>query len=425
MENFKGLTNKNILRIAGLVAAICILAGGCSLLRKEITKRRYKSLDNLSLASSYTIRHHYTLGPERIQEMTFDGPLTIENVDMFYQQGLRETAACVAKQLKSIVLLIENRLKIKVAFKLKVYLIRCDYVPQNITVQFDKESDSFSFPFFVAYDDENCETILSENPFYPYVFAHELVEGTITSPRQEFPVLSDFYSSNSFIKIVNYTRWFRDGLACYAEYMLHEELSLNQGLIESRYFLLHRDMIPLHPLSSLYEVKNNLFLWSQFATDKNDKTYYNASLGLFLLIEDKFGKDSISQILNNLNKSDYLDGKALIRIINETLRTDIRRIIRDFYWPDIGLNTMYLTPAFVKNRALSVMEGLFLKSVRKDSLADKAGFQQGDVIIDVDGQPIESNLEFEVALLRSIQKKECRITVDRLGMQETLVLKLD
>jgi len=424
MNNFKGLINKNIAMpiVVGVVMVVCNLLGGC-VLRKEWTKGQYKSRHNSSFVSSYTIKHHYALDPKQLQEMPFDGPLTIGNFDMFYQQGLMEQAVCVAKQLGSIVAILEHRLKLDVPFELRVYLIRRDYIPQNITVQFE-EDKSFSLPLFIANDNESCQTILSENPFYPYLFVHEIVEAALISPQREFPVLLDFCSFHGFVKIANHTRWFRDGLAGYAQYMIHKELSSNEGLIESKYFLLHKEMVPQHPFSSLYKVKNNLFLWTQFDSDTKDQVYYNASWGLFLLIENKFGKDSAGRIINNLNKSDYLDGKTLIEIINETFCIDIKRMVRDFYWPDIGLEIVYLTPAFAKNRNLSVLQGGFLKNVKKDSLADKVGLEEGDIIIAVNDQRIESNLDFEIALLRSMQKKRAHITVDRLGIQKVLILEL-
>jgi S1-C subfamily serine protease len=115
----------------------------------------------------------------------------------------------------------------------------------------------------------------------------------------------------------------------------------------------------------------------------------------------------------------------LTEIIDESLHTDIKKMVEQFDFPDIGLETKRLTPAFARNMELSVTEGVFVEDVEGGGVASEAGFQERDVIIAVDGQPVASNLEYETALLDSIEQKEARITVDRFGAQECLVLEFN
>lgn len=402
-----------------LFVGIFLFVNSCS----SFEKQYYGKQRVPSITVRFSTNDKYVLTPEKLAVINFANNLISENVEVVYQRDLKEQASYIANQVNYILEFIKDELGLDILFKVKVYLIRLDYLPQTINVKFNKSTDTFSVPLFVKCGDEEYETILSENPFYPYLFLHELVELALVYPKANLKL----DSITRFRKHRYYTRWFRDGLASYAEYLLNKRISSSDNkLIESKVLILHKAIIPQHPLFSLNRVGEKLFLWDQFDDDQNDEEYYNASLGLFLMIENKFGKEGIKRIVRNLANEKNVDGKTLIGIVNKTLETDVKKFVECICWPKLGMDVASLTPAFIKNRNLNIENGLYVKKLNSNSSIANAGLREGDVIVSIDDKTIKSNLDMELAILQSVDTstKKIKINVDRFGIPKTVMLKL-
>ncbi len=98
---------------------------------------------------------------------------------------------------------------------------------------------------------------------------------------------------------------------------------------------LHYRQTLLHtsPFTSLAKVGDKLFTWPQSPATEQERTYYNAALGLFLLIADTYGEQTIRYIMREIADRETVDGKDLIEIANRVLGTDVRRLAEEFQVP--------------------------------------------------------------------------------------------
>ena len=88
--------------------------------------------------------------------------------------------------------------------------------------------------------------------------------------------------------------------------------------------------------------------------------------------------------------------------------------------PALGIESESLKPQL--GEYFGVKEGVLVRSVAHDSIADKAGFKAGDVIVKVDGEKITTPKEISSILQSSRPKKTVTITVVR--HQKELVLNV-
>ena len=163
-----------------------------------------------------------------------------------------------------------------------------------------KTSEVFQFPCS-RWTEESFETIRSTNPFYPYMFVHELTKLSLVDPARPPLVLAD-QRSNPLVKIEYNTRWFREGLANYAEYLVYERLRARaeaegDPLALSPFESSH---VYQKPLSALAALGPAVLDWPAFGETARDPDYFNASLGLFLLVEDQFGEGAVRRVLDEL-----------------------------------------------------------------------------------------------------------------------------
>jgi S1-C subfamily serine protease len=89
------------------------------------------------------------------------------------------------------------------------------------------------------------------------------------------------------------------------------------------------------------------------------------------------------------------------------------RVVR----PYLGVGPLTVTPAIKAQAGLAVDQGVVLTDVASGSPAERAGLQQGDVIVAMDGKPITD----EAGLRAQIQSHKIgdrvQITVNRNGKQ--------
>ena len=218
-------------------------------------------------------------------------------------------------------------------------------------------------------------------------------------------------------RLLNYTRWFREGLGNYASYLTYKMTSLKV-----------KDWHPgkkwaiwSNPFSSLRKTGKDLFRWHQYSPGSLDFDNYNASLGLFLVLTDRFGQDAVRRIVFEVKGQRYLNGADLIAVINRTLKTDVEKLVENFCFPQTGLTTVPLTEAIARNEDIKVKEGLFVETVEPNSLSDRAGFKGKDVILGIGGKSIRNDLDFELAIFEFLEEQNAQVAIWRKGVGEMLI----
>jgi hypothetical protein len=266
-------------------------------------------------------------------------------------------------------------------------------------------------PLFVSAGSESCEAIIEQNTRYPNALAHELVEMSLIFHKPPGTVLPDVEGELFFLKLkmLNYTRWFREGFAEYAGVLAHQMV---RSELSGEYPTVNLNVCS-SPFSSLSRVGSKLFKWHQYSRRAINDEYYDAALGLFLLIADRFGTGSLKDIVDQMNELDYLDGPDLINTVDKALNTDVEELVANFHFPDIGLSLSPLTKATALNEDLNVKQGLYASAVEPNSLADRAGIKNKDVILKVGDEAVQNNLQFERILLRLLDRRTVDITIWR------------
>jgi len=160
-------------------------------------------------------------------------------------------------------------------------------------------------------------------------------------------------------------------------------------------------------------VRTRLFSCHQRSSDRLNSDYYNAALGLFLVLREEFGEQALPQVIAETRKKEFLNGQELMEITNRTLRTDVRRLVETFSFPSTGLKTQPLSRAEVLNKGMQVEQGLQVTAVEARSPAALAAIQQGDVITAVCGTPITGPLDLEMALFRARHLDRVDVTIWR------------
>lgn len=388
-------------RPALLAAALLVWTlAGCRTVNRRLTEGVLDGGHARQWHIRYGSQSFYSLGDEGLAKIEFEGLLGTDRVRVRYQRGMRGQARCVADITTDLIERVERQVGMTITTLSSIDLLRFDEPPQNFDVQLTVEPNEFPLPLFVLAGDESCTSILAQNSSYPYVLVHELVETSLAG-REGGRVLPDVGYGRFGLggSVNNYTRWFRDGLANYAGYLACEILSDELDCPECPM----RVASPLHtsPLSRLATVRTRLFSWSQSSSGEHERDYYDAALGLFLLIEDRFGQQAIRDILAEVATRETVDGRDLRAITSQAIGTDVRQLVADFEFPVAGVVLTRVTRALAANKGLDVADGLLVETVEPNSAADRAGLMADDVIVAADSAPVADTLDFELALLRA------------------------
>lgn len=84
--------------------------------------------------------------------------------------------------------------------------------------------------------------------------------------------------------------------------------------------------------------------------------------------------------------------------------------------PYIGIKGSTVTDAV--SREYDIPKGVYIKEAVMDSPAMTAGLQNGDVIVEMDGQKIATMEDYQQKLLGLKKGSEVKITVNRQGTKE-------
>lgn len=395
---------------------------GCRSVSRGITESVLERREARGWQVHYGGRSLYMLTNDTLTDVEFEGSTIAGDTVVRFQRGLGPQARCIAERTEDLLAIVSERTGVAISTRTTVYLLRFDRRPQSFNITLLTEPDEFPLPLFIEAGEESCEAILAQNHIYPYLMMHELVETSLVG-KAGGQVLPDLSSRVLGVRmhVNNYTRWFREGLANYAGYVAYEALS---GEISSEQRLHHRQTL-LHtsPFTSLAKVGGGLFSWPQSPADERELAYYNAALGLFLLIADTCGEQAIRDIVAEIARRETVDRRDLVEITNRVIGTDVRRLAADFRFPAIGLEAERLSPSLALNRGVDVQEGIFVHVVRKGSAAAKGGLQERDVIVAVGDLPVANLLDFELGLFKARKQPTAQLTVHRQGA-DPLVLEL-
>jgi serine protease Do len=105
----------------------------------------------------------------------------------------------------------------------------------------------------------------------------------------------------------------------------------------------------------------------------------------------------------------------IVRHVYEQIRTN-RRVRRG----EIGVNAQTVTPALAARLRLTREWGVILGDVYPGSPAEKAGLKLGDMVLSLDGKPMENGRQFDVDLYRKPIGQPVSIEVGR-GPQRTVL----
>ena len=98
-------------------------------------------------------------------------------------------------------------------------------------------------------------------------------------------------------------------------------------------------------------------------------------------------------------------------------------IIAETQEGDFGLTVQPVTPQLAENLGLERAEGLVVTAVKRDSAAEHAGLRSGDVITEINRQPIKNLADYNRALERSEKAKSLLFLVRRGQSSLFLALK--
>ncbi len=370
-----------------------------------------------------------------LKDTQFAGTTRVGNIQVLYQEGLQNQADCIANlTYKSFSHILKSTGFRTSSANRTMYLLFSDSTPRDVSQIVWTPDNVLGVILFAQSVDDSCESIISKNSHFPFNLVHEIIEGSLLFRKEGTAIQHDYIRKEfGFInrKVLNYTRWFREGFASYCAYLAHEAITSDSSFDKnqvSQAMLLNGSH--QHPFSALSKIGKDLFTWHQFSSfpketrrspnlpnpQKTISDYYDGSFGLFLLIRDKFGADSIHRIIQGIDTLENADGPALIELTNKILDTDIEQLVEDSQFPQTGL---YMEPLFFYSlgkpelKELSVYEGLVVTVVEPGSPAEKAGIRKGDVIYRINDKEIKANLDFEFAIYQLMDQQSVTVNILR------------
>ena len=333
-------------------------------------------------------------------------------IRVFYESGLDEQAQLLAPLMEELVLHVEKELSLQLNISdLTLFLFhgKGEFPLSGENIIFSGTgfkahvTEQRALVVLLIPENANLESIVIKNPgIYSSVLFHELVEAKLTT-RIQVNFSSTKYDAENMLL----TRWFREGFSNYAGYISHKFLlSKINGTKQMNKTWLYNGL-ERHPFSNLNIIGKNLFQWHQIkgGVYDNNIDYYEAALGLFLLIENRHGPEAIAKIGKEINELNYANGKDLIALCNRVIGSDIVELVDNFYFPDLGMGAEALFPLPNECNNINVSYGIAVKRVSPGGMAQKWGIKDGDVITKVNQEDISTEFEFEFAILKLLEQQ--------------------
>jgi S1-C subfamily serine protease len=93
-------------------------------------------------------------------------------------------------------------------------------------------------------------------------------------------------------------------------------------------------------------------------------------------------------------------------------------------YPYFGIGFVPVTPELAAQADLSVETGVLVTAVSPGGPADDAGIRAGDVILSIDGQPIDEQHPFSEVLFSHKPGETVDVVIQRNDLQMTVTVKL-
>jgi serine protease Do len=90
-----------------------------------------------------------------------------------------------------------------------------------------------------------------------------------------------------------------------------------------------------------------------------------------------------------------------------------------------GLSVQELTPEIAESLSLKGEKGVVISGIKKDSPASDAGLQRGDLIQEIEHEPVENLSDYKRIMKESSSKKQILIVIKHRGHSRYVVLKSD
>ena len=222
--------------VLGLIGMAGLLAG-CRTINRRVTEAVLHRGEAKQWHVHYGSAQHYKLGNEGLERIEFEGSVGDEHISVRYQRGLQAQAQDFTDRTADLLEQVEQRIGAPITTHSTIHLLRFNETPQNYNIRLTVEPNEFPWLLFVRAGDESYPAILAQNPTYPYLFVHELVETSLVCSRTEGRLLPDlgWGALGLRVHLNNYTRWFREGLANYAGYVAHgivsDELAPSESVL--------------------------------------------------------------------------------------------------------------------------------------------------------------------------------------------------
>jgi hypothetical protein len=394
----------NKAKLSFLTIVVFSVFSGCLSIEKHISPNAH---GEKAIETHYRSQSVLNLNSDNLKKIQFEGDISVGQTNIKYQRGLANQAQFIAETTNNVFTYVESRTGIDLVANPQVYLLRVQKYPQNLNIHIKMEDPNiFPIPMLVEIDREDPNSIIEDNYYFPYALMHEMAELSLVYPDEKGVV-----KISHFLILDDYTRWFREGFANYAGYIALDYLHSNPDKNLAHIW----DTAGKHetPFSSLSQIGKELFSWKQQSSQKLKGDYYSAALGLFLLMEDKFGKDAVRDIISEFNNYKALNSRDIIKIINTKLKTDIEQVVEDFKFIKIGVYMNQLSPVMALNKGLELEKGFFIEDVEPNSIADKAGIDANDIIIAINDRPITTSLDFDLALFEATKQSTAQVKIWR------------
>lgn len=120
------------------------------------------------------------------------------------------------------------------------------------------------------------------------------------------------------------------------------------------------------------------------------------------------------------------DGQIVLKVIDDDgQKKIIRKRIKAGKRGFLGVHLVGLTPELKKHYTGDAKVGVLIGKLENDSPASKAGIEVGDVLVSVDGKPVDSALEIGELIGGRKKGDKVKIGVVRKGQKKELVATLD
>jgi len=360
------------------------------------------------------LTHRWTFGKSG-REFGFDETILLQtcvkthqagSIKVAHPDGLEEHAVLLTKAVGNTLLFIDHEIGLKSPFNWHLFLFPLpnDYSSVKGTYHVSDDPSQFSFPLFVHEVPPLCPLCILRSRQTAMVMFHEAFECHLILPQYPPSVLPDFKWNG--LKIRHHTRWFREGLATYASYCAFQYL-LKQYPHDD---VAASDLIKFHePLSNLVKVRASLFKWDQFDSSKLNNKMYQASFGLFLLLEHEFGREVLRAWISDISSRNLPDGDDLIDIFETKTGVDLRQYVKEFPFPHSCIDVRVADDS--KQLIVTNVASYLTKLI-----------QEGDIVVSVQEEPVRNRLDFELAMLKHGTNDRFELIVDRNGTHHRFLI---